>query len=108
MGENDSNTLRIRLQNSRVFFLESVKKSVKRAVRVLRARSARASFQTFRLTTRAYLNTQKYGLFCSLAARGGVFILKRRGKNLKISKYVWSGPFNTIRFLTDFNSGKKN
>ena len=77
-----------RLQNSRVFFSKSVKKSVKRAVRVLRARSARASqarracearekkprsrslfsasFQTFCLTTRAYLNTQKYGLFRSL------------------------------------------
>ena len=26
-----------------------------------------ASFQTFCLTARAYLNTQKYGLFCSLA-----------------------------------------
>ena len=25
-----------------------------------------ASFQTFCLTARAYLNTQKYGLFCSL------------------------------------------
>ena len=25
-----------------------------------------ASFHTFRLTARAYLNTQKYGLFCSL------------------------------------------
>ena len=89
-----------RLQNSRVFFSKSVKKSVKRGVRVLRARSARAShvieyakirtvlqskgtvrifsvspqsrslfsasFQTFCLTARAYLNTQKYGLFCSL------------------------------------------
>ena len=32
-----------RLQNSRFFFSKSVKKSVKRAVRVLRARSARAS-----------------------------------------------------------------
>ena len=29
-----------------------------------------ASFQTFRLTARAYLNTQKYGLFCSLAFPG--------------------------------------
>ena len=29
-----------------------------------------ASFQTFRLTARAYLNTQKYGLFCSLRAKG--------------------------------------
>ena len=81
-----------RLQNSRFFFSKSVKKSVKRGVRVLRARSARAShahrarkkakhpifsvspqshspfsasFQTFCLTARAYLNTQKYGLFCS-------------------------------------------
>ena len=26
-----------------------------------------ASFQTFCLTARAYLNTQKYGLFCSLS-----------------------------------------
>ena len=26
-----------------------------------------ASFQTFCLTARAYLNAQKYGLFCSLA-----------------------------------------
>ena len=66
------------------FFSKSVKKSVKRGVRVLRARSSRAShahifsvspqsrslfsasFQTFCLTVRAYLNTQKYGLFCSL------------------------------------------
>ena len=58
------------------FFSKSVKKSVKRGVRVLRARSARAShapfsasFQTFGLTARAYLNTQKYGLFCSLLSR---------------------------------------
>ena len=66
------------------FFSKSVKKSVKSGVRVLRARSARAlgaceareknqsrslfsaSFQTFCLTARAYLNTVKYGLFCSL------------------------------------------
>ena len=50
-------------------------KSVKRGVRVLSARSVRASharkafsasFQIFCLTARAYLNTQKYGLFCSL------------------------------------------
>ena len=42
------------------FFSKSVKKSVTRGVRVLRARSARAS------TARVYLNTQKYGLFCGL------------------------------------------
>ena len=69
-----------------VFFSKSVKKSVKRGVRVLRGRRARsararracearekkpqfsASFQTFCLTARAYLNTQKYGLLCSLGA----------------------------------------
>ena len=81
----------LRLQNGRFFFSKSLKKSVKRGVRVLRAWSARASharraceareksvspqsrslfsalFQTFCLTARAYLNTQKYGLFCSLS-----------------------------------------
>ena len=64
------------------FFSKSVKKSVKRGVCVLRARNLRASharsvspqsrslfstsFQTFCLTALAYLNTQKYGPFCSL------------------------------------------
>ena len=80
---------KVRLQNSRFFFSKSVNKTVKCGVRVLRARSRRASrracearekknvppqfrslfsasFQTFCLTARAYLNTQKYGLFCSL------------------------------------------
>ena len=66
-----------------VFFSKSVKNSVKRGVRVLRARSASltrvfsvsprsrslfsALFETFCLTARAYLNRQKYGLFCSLS-----------------------------------------
>ena len=82
----------LRMQTA-VFFSKSVRKSVKLGVRVLHARSARASharracearekkrifsvspqshspvsasFQTFRLTARTYLNTQKYGLFCS-------------------------------------------
>ena len=68
-----------------VFFSKSVKKSVKRGVRVLRARSSRAShallspqsrsvfsasFQTFCSTPRAYLNTQQYGVFCSLSHDG--------------------------------------
>ena len=63
-----------RLQNSRFFFSKSVKKSVKRGVRVLRARIfsvfpqsrslSSASFQTFCLTARAYLNTQKYYTDC--------------------------------------------
>ena len=76
----------IRLQKSRVFFSQNQLKKVICDVRVLRARSARASqgrrerkngifsvspqsrslfsasFQTFCLTARAYLNTQKYGL----------------------------------------------
>ena len=88
-----------RLQNSRFFFSKSVKKSVKRGVRVLHAQSAQASharracearevflaflasppslalcfsasFQTYCLTASAYLNTQKYGLFCSLYRSG--------------------------------------
>ena len=64
------------LQNSRFFFLKSVKKSLKRDVRVAREPHTPVSplspslfsapFQTFCLTARAYLNTQKYGLFCSL------------------------------------------
>ena len=70
-----------RLQNSRFFSSKSVKKSVKRAVRVLRARSALASHAPqvslfvfslvldllFDCSRVAYLNTQKYGLFCSLS-----------------------------------------
>ena len=64
-----------RLQNSRIFFSKSVKKSVKRGelhVPVGRVRREEkkclfsASFQTFCLTARTYLNTQKYRLFCSL------------------------------------------
>ena len=43
------------------FFSKSVKKSVKRGVRVLRARSARASH-----ARRACEAGEKYGLFCSL------------------------------------------
>ena len=42
-----------RLQNGRFFFLK-ISKEIDKA------------FQTFCLTARAYLNTQKYGLFCSL------------------------------------------
>ena len=46
------------------FSSKLVKKSVKRGVRVLRARSA-------------YLNTQKYGLVCSLACRVLVSVRKK-------------------------------
>ena len=89
-----------------VFFSKSVKKSVERGVRVLRARGAwashtrrayearekkrifsispqshspfSASFQTCCLTARAYLNTQKYGLFCSLGKERGTFEWEQR------------------------------
>ena len=68
------------------FFSKSVKKSVKRGVRVLRARSSRASharraasFQTFCLTARADLNTQKYGLFCSLGKKRNLYHLAFNG-----------------------------
>ena len=65
-----------------VFSSKSVKKSVKRWVRLFRAKLASlerptsvsgerlfsASFQTFCLTAHAYLNTQKNRLFCSLSS----------------------------------------
>ena len=71
-----------RLQNSQFFFLKISKEigkawrksltraklaSLTRPQRVPQSRSLfSASFQTFCLTVRAYQNTQKYGLFCSL------------------------------------------
>ena len=85
-------------------------KSVKRGVRVLRARSSRAShahifsvspqsrslfsasFQTSCLTARAYLNMQKYGLFCSLS-----FILKGRSCYKSTGKWFHLNG-HTIRF----------
>ena len=57
--------LQNRLQNSRYFF----SKSVKRAVAYEPHKPAgRPSFQTFCGTARAYLNTQKYGLFSILTS----------------------------------------
>ena len=66
-----------RLQNSRLFFSSQNRCSVKSFTRAKRASLTTGVFlaslppfsallQTFRLTARAYLNTQKYGLFCSL------------------------------------------
>ena len=64
---------RAKLQNSQFSVSKSVKKSVKRGVRARRASVSpqsrslfSASFQTFCFAARAYLNMQKYGLFCSL------------------------------------------
>ena len=88
-----------------VFSSKSVKKLVKCDGRVLLARSARAhrntdrifsvspqsrslfsaSFQTFCLTARAYLNTQKYGPFCSLT------IFRRWRKNYGDGYKILSG-----------------
>ena len=68
-----------RLQNSRLFV--KISKEIGKACRKSLTREARepllaslprshslfsASFQTFCLTARAYMNTQKYGLFNSL------------------------------------------
>ena len=68
-----------RLRNMSGFLLRIALAWRKNSVRVSRARSARAlharsqscglfsaSLQTLSLTIRAYLNTQKFGLFCSL------------------------------------------
>ena len=69
--------LRHRLHNSRFFSSKSVKKLVKRGVKSINSVSPQShspfspSFQTFCLTARAYLNTQKYGLFWSLTSSPG-------------------------------------
>ena len=49
---------------------KALRKSLTRASLIPQSHSPfSASFQTFRLTARAYLNTQKYRLFCSLNPR---------------------------------------
>ena len=76
-SQTDNLNFRYRLQNSRLFFFFS--KSVQREEfhtreacephngRVLASLPPfSALLKTFRLTARTYLNTQKYGLFCSL------------------------------------------
>ena len=93
----------VRLQNSRVFFLKISKeigkawrKSLTRAKRVRRIFSVSpqsrslfsASFQTFCLTARAYLNTQKYGLFCSLCC-----------SKLKLSTILIANIAKSARFV---------
>ena len=80
-----------RLQNSRFFFLK-ISKEIGKAWRksITRASLTRpfsASFQTFRLTARAYLNTQNDGLFCSLGRAclanpfQGLFLIRRIENN---------------------------
>ena len=61
-------TCKINCRRVGFFFSKSAKKSVKRGVRVSpQSRSPfSASFHTFCLTARVYLNSQKYGLFFSL------------------------------------------
>ena len=64
-------TCKINCRRVGFFFSKSAKKSVKRGVRVSpQSRSPfSASFHTFCLTARVYLNSQKYGLFFSLLAK---------------------------------------
>ena len=116
-----------RMQNSRVFFSKSVKKSAKCGVRVLLARASHAqskkptvrfpyfflvflapppvSLSVFSLVPdhlcdfRAYLNTQKYGLFCSLTVLSSsltqkIQILSERsyqnvGRNFMLRENHW-------------------
>ena len=53
------------------FFFIKISKESGKAWR----KSLSASFQTFCLTARAYLNTQKYGLFCSQPQKKNILIL---------------------------------
>ena len=89
-----------------------MKKSVTRGVRVLCARTARASharrawalFHTFCLTARAYSNTQKYGLFCSLGLDqlsecSAVFFILKCYPNRDNEE--WSDSLNAFLVLTD-------
>ena len=46
-----------------------------------------ASFETVWLTARAYLNTQKYGLFCSLRSHLG-FFYHSKGKFTIVSAFL--------------------
>ena len=112
------NRIASRLQNSRFFFCfsDSVKKSVKRGVRVLRARSGRALHARRGCETRASLPSlslcfqpvpdllfdcshvlgyAKYGLFCSLNCKTHSDISKRTQtrKNRGTEKSVLL-PFN--------------
>ena len=99
-----------RLQNSRFFFFKSSKeigkacrKSLTRAKRVRREKKTSlprsrslfsASFQTFCLTARAYLNTQKYGLFRSLHVKCLSRAIKtglQEGCEIRISSKVFRG-----------------
>ena len=125
---------KVRLQNSRFFFSKSVKKSVKRGARVLRAPSARASharmacearekktvspqsrslfsasFQTFCLTARAYLNTQKYGLFCSLRkSELQMFLLFSGGHTGPPKLYTNMASGNTKLYKGTWNVSENN
>ena len=75
-GYSSTNLDRIRLQNNRFFFSQN-RFSVAQEFHTREERQAHtvspqscspfsASLQTFCLTACTYLNTQKYGLFCSL------------------------------------------
>ena len=62
-------TLRAQIDCKTVGFFLKISKEIGKAWRSLFS----ASFQTFCSTARAYLNTQKYGLFCSLGPKLHVY-----------------------------------
>ena len=79
-GYSSTNLDRIRLQNSRFCSLRSQNRfSVTKESRATVSSQSRypfsASLQTFCLTACAYLDTQKYGLFCSLWSYGNLEML---------------------------------
>ena len=125
---------KVRLQNSRFFFLKISKevgkawcKSLTRAKRASLTRPYgvwgerkktvspqsrslfSASFQTFCLTARAYLNTQKYGLFCSLRkSELQMFLLFSGGHTGPPKLYTNMASGNTKLYKGTWNVSENN
>ena len=66
-----------------------------------------ATFQTFCLTARAYLNTENYGLFCSLnrakprrpsmSVFSAIFVLKENGTQSHSARFLnWGDHVNSV------------
>ena len=77
-----------------VFFLKISKEISKTWRRSLFS----ASFQTFCLTARAYLNTQKYGLFCSLSfVLNSPIFQHEKFQSINVHLYLKISPSKRIR-----------
>ena len=62
-----------------------------------------ALFETFCLTARAYLNTQKYGLFCSLAFPW-LWREKHPGNEVVYGVYILFNDILQLQFFSTFSS----